>query len=190
MIAYLQGQIASVAENSLVVTTSGVGFLVGVPAPLAATCKPNDRIGLHTHLVVREDALSLYGFETQQERDTFLLLLGVSGIGPKIALAILSVLSLDAIRRAVLSEQPEVFSRVPGVGKRNAQKILIYLQGRIKGEGQEAQVLDDSDAPVLDALTSLGYSVVEAQAAVQSLPKDAPADVEERLRMALRYFSG
>lgn len=189
MIAYLEGKVLSAEETHAVILTGGVGLQVGIPAPTAARLKPGDVIALHTHLVVREDLLALYGFETKEEKDVFLLLLGVSGIGPKIALAILSVLSLDAIRRAVLAEQPEIFSRVPGVGKRNAQKILIYLQGRIRGEGISEAMLGDGDAQVLEALTALGYSVVEAQTAIQSIPADAPADVEERLRLALQFFS-
>ena len=112
------------------------------------------------------------------------------GWGRALALAILSTLSTDAIRRAVLSEQADLFGRVPGVGKRNAQKILLHLQGKIKGDGLEAVAgMSDADESVLDALTSLGYSVVEAQAALQSIPRDAPADVEERLRIALQFFS-
>jgi Holliday junction DNA helicase RuvA len=109
------------------------------------------------------------------------------------ALAILSTLSVDAIRRSVLSEQSEVFSRVPGVGKKTAQKILLHLQGRVGGGDmtfEQVAGLMDVDGEVLEALTSLGYSVVEAQAALQSIPRDAPADTEERLRLALLYFSG
>ncbi len=102
----------------------------------------------------------------------------------------LSVLSVDAIRRAVLSEQSEVFARVPGVGKKTAQKILLHLQGKISGEGlADVAGMGDADAEVLEALTSLGYSVVEAQAALQSIPRDAAKDVEERLRLALQYFN-
>jgi len=102
----------------------------------------------------------------------------------------LSVLSVDAIRRAVLSEQSEVFARVPGVGKKTAQKILLHLQGKISGEGlADVAGMGDADAEVLEALTSLGYSVVEAQAALQSIPRDAVKDVEERLRLALQYFN-
>ncbi len=127
---------------------------------------------------------------TREERDYFNLLLGVDGIGPKLALGVLSVLSPDAIRRAVFHEQAEVFSRVPGVGKKTAQKILLQLQDRIQmvpGLEPLSQI-GDLDTEVIDALTVLGYSVVEAQAAVQSIPRDASPDIEERLRLALQYF--
>lgn len=190
MIASLHGEIQTLGETSLVVRVAGVGLAVAVPAPLRARVRVGEFISLSTHLVVREDLLALYGFETDVERDMFELLLGVNGVGPRIALSIMSILSVDAIRRAVLSEQAEVFSRVPGVGKKNAQKILLHLTGKIKGEGLEmVGGLGDADESVLEVLTALGYSVVEAQAAIQSISKDAGADVETRLRLALQYFS-
>ncbi|HMN59185.1 MAG TPA: Holliday junction branch migration protein RuvA [Anaerolinea sp.] len=190
MIASIEGEITGLGESSVVVGVGGVGLQVFVPAPLRARLRVNDRVLLHTHLIVREDLLALYGFETEVERDFFVLLLGVNGVGPRIALAILSILSVDAIRRAVLSEQPEVFSRVPGVGKKNAQKILLHLQGKIKGEGIEISGgITEVDEAILEALTALGYSVVEAQSAIQAIGKDAPPDVEERLRLALQYFT-
>jgi Holliday junction DNA helicase RuvA len=165
---------------------------VNVPQALAAQARPGDRIFLHTHLIVRQDALILYGFEKPEEKQYFNLLLGVDGVGPRTALMILSTLSIDAIRRAVWSEQADIFSRVPGVGKRTAQKILLHLQDKIKTDRSGLEVaagLLDVDSEVMDALTGLGYSIVEAQAALQSIPKDASKDVEERLRLALRYFS-
>jgi len=192
MIALVQGQVASIREDHVVVLVGGIGWQVFVPAPLARSARPGHELCLYTTLIVREDALSLYGFESEQERDFFLLVLGVNGVGPRMALAMLSALTVDAMRRAVLSEQAEVFARVPGVGKKTAQKILLHLQGRV-GRDDNLQAiagLADVDGEVLEALTGLGYSVVEAQAALQSLPREAPQDVETRLRLALQYFSG
>jgi holliday junction DNA helicase RuvA len=190
MIEIIQGPVAALNEGALVVMVGGVGLQVHVPTQVRAKIRVGEHVSLHTHLVVREDLLALYGFELETERDYFILLLGVSGVGPRTALGILSILSTDAIRRAVLSEQADVFSRVPGVGKRNAQKILLHLQGKIKGDGLEAVVgVSDADEAVLEALTALGYSVVEAQTALQAIPRDAPQDVEERLRIALQFFS-
>jgi holliday junction DNA helicase RuvA len=153
--------------------------------------RPGDEVFLHTYLVVRQDALNLYGFETHEERELFLLLLGVDGIGPKSALAVLTTLSADAIRRAIFHEQPEVFTRVPGIGKKTAQKILLQLQDRIPAlSGLEpGSAISDVDTEVLGALTALGYSVVEAQSALQSIPRETPQDVEARLRAALQYFA-
>jgi len=169
----------------------GVGLLVYVPAAVKESHRPGDDVRLYTYLVVRDDSLTLYGFESQDERSLFELLLAVNGVGPRLALAVLSSLSPDAIRRAVFHEQPEVFNRVSGVGKKTAQKILLHLQDKIPAVSgiEAAEAISDVDTEVISALTALGYSVVEAQTALQSIPRDAPQDVEERLRLALQYFT-
>ena len=192
MIASLTGHVIEKDDNSIVIQIGGFGLQVRVPAGIRDEVQVGQTVSLHTYLVVRETELTLYGFPTKEEREFFILLLGVSGVGPRLALAALSTLTPDAIRRAVFNEQAAVFSQVPGVGKTTAGKILLHLKNKIKDvEGLElVAVLDDVGAEVLAALTALGYSVVEAQAALQSIPKDAPQDVEERLRIALGYFSG
>ena len=191
MIASISGSITQVDAGSLVVEVGGVGLLIYVPDPLSDQAKSGQTVFLHTYLVVRQDALSLYGFDTREGRDYFKLLLGVSGIGPRLAVTILSTLTPESIRRAVFSEQPEIFSRVPGVGTKTAQKISFSLQDKIsKDEGYEPlAAMSDADSEVMSALVALGYSVVEAQAALQSIPRDAPDEVETRLRLALVYFS-
>lgn len=191
MIASLNGRIQEITTDSLIIELAGVGLQVFVPAPVHDAARRSENIFLHTYLVVREDSLTLYGFETREGKEFFSLLLGVNGIGPRLALAILSTLSIDAIRRAVFHEQAEIFSRVPGVGKKTAQKILLHLQDRITAEiGLEpVSAFSDVDGEVMDALTALGYSVVEAQSALQSIPRDTPQEVETRLRLALQYFS-
>ena len=191
MIATLRGEIVQLEENAFVVEVGGVGLRVFVPAPLRLRKKVGEGIVLFTHLVVREDALNLYGFESQADRELFTLLLGVDGVGPRVSLSVLSTLPLETVQRAVLSEESEVLARVPGVGKKTAQKIVLYLQDRLKPEGglDKLAALSDQDGEVLAALTALGYSVVEAQTAIQSLPAEAPPDVEERLRLALQHFT-
>lgn len=191
MIAAIRGEVIGRGEDHLVVETGGIGFKVFTTQEITVRTVVGDPIFLFTHLVVREDALSLYGFETEEIRDLFVLLLGVNGVGPRIALAILSSMSPDAIRRSVISEQPDLFARVSGVGKKTAQKIILYLQGKVSGEltvSAEPGTIE-VDAQVLDALTGLGYSIVEAQAAIQSIPRGSASDVETRLRLALQYFS-
>jgi Holliday junction DNA helicase RuvA len=192
MIATLRGEIIQVEDNAIIVEVGGVGLRIFVPAPLRGRMQAGEGISLFTHLIVREDALALYGFESQAERELFTLLLGVDGVGPKVSLAVLSTLSLEAVQQAVLAEQSDVLGRVPGVGKKTAQKIVLYLHDRLKPSDSLARLtaLSDRDGEVLAALTALGYSVVEAQTAIQSLPKDAPDDIEERLRLALQYFTG
>lgn len=192
MIATLRGEIIQVEEHAFVVEVGGIGLRVFIPGPLRARMRVGEGISLYTHLVVREDALTLYGFESQSERELFTLLLGVDGVGPKVSLAVLSTLSLDTIQHAVVAEQSEVLGRVPGVGKKTAQKIVLYLHDRLKPSDTLTKLaaLSDKDGEVLAALTALGYSVVEAQTAIQSLSNDAPDDVSERLRLALQYFTG
>mgnify|MGYP000592549283 CR=1 FL=1 len=190
MIATLRGEIVQIEDNSLIVEVGGVGLRVFVPAPLRARHKTGEAAFLFTHLVVREDALTLYGFESQADRDLFNMLLGVDGVGPKVALSVLSAMTLDAVQRAVFADEGELFSRVPGVGKKTAQKIVLHLKDKLKPTDglTRLSAMSDADSEVLAALTALGYSVVEAQAAIQSLPKDAPDNTEERLRLTLQYF--
>jgi holliday junction DNA helicase RuvA len=191
MIAAIRGEVIGKGDDFLVIETSGIGFKVFTTQESAMQTVVGDPVFFFTFLVVREDALSLFGFVTEEIRDLFVLLLGVTGVGPRIALAILSTMSPDAIRRSVLAEQADLFTRVPGVGKKTAQQIIIHLQGKISGEvsiSHEPGTIE-IDAQVLDALTGLGYSIVEAQAAIQSIPRGSASDVETRLRLALQYFS-
>lgn len=190
MLATLRGEISQIEENALIVEVGGVGLRVFVPAPLRGRLKPGEAAFLFTHLVVREDALTLYGFESQGDRELFNMLLGVDGVGPKVALSVLSTMTLDAVHRAVFAEEGEILSRVPGVGKKTAQKIALHLKDKLKPTDALYKIaaMSDADSEVLAALTALGYSVIEAQAAIQSMPKDAPDDTEERLRLALGYF--
>lgn len=190
MIATLRGEVSQIEDNALILDVGGVGLRVFVPATLRVNLKAGEAAFLFTHLVVREDALTLYGFESQADRELFTILLGVDGVGPKVALSVLSTMTLDAVQRAVFADEAELLSRVPGVGKKTAQKMALHLKDKLKPTDALARVaaMSDKDSEVLAALTSLGYSVVEAQAAIQAIPKDAPDDVEERLRLALQHF--
>jgi Holliday junction DNA helicase RuvA len=190
MIATLRGEISQIEDNALIVEVAGVGLRVFVPVPLRGRMKAGEAILLYTHLVVREDSLTLYGFESQGDRELFNVLLGVDGVGPKVALSVLSTMTLDAVQRAVFADEAELLSRVPGVGKKTAQKMALHLKDKLKPTDTLAKVaaMSDADSEVLAALTALGYSVVEAQAAIQAIAKDAPDDTEERLRLALQYF--
>lgn len=192
MIATLRGEVSQIEENAIIVETGGIGLRVVVPKLLRERLKTGEAIFLYTHLVVREDAWHLFGFESQADRELFTTLLGVDGVGPRIAMAVLSTLTIDAVQRAVFNEEPDLLSRVPGVGKKTAQKLVLYLHDRLKPASglEKIASMSDTDSEVLAALTALGYSVVEAQTAIQSLPKDAPEDVEERLRLALQQFTG
>ena len=191
MIANITGRVRDVKSDQLIIEVGGVGLFVFVPDPLRQTLRVGETASLHTYLVVREDSLTLYGFATAEEREYFILLIGVNGVGPRIALATLSALNPATIRQAVVSEQPEMLTRVPGIGSKSAQRILLHLQGRIETPSELEAMTDfaDADTQVVEALVALGYSVIEAQAAVQSIPKEAPDDIEERIRVALQYFT-
>ena len=190
MISSLSGRVTHVDESSLTLEISGVGFKVSVPRPLLAEAHVGQVLSLHTYLVVRENELSLYGFVSMVARNLFVTLLGVDRVGPRLALALLSYLTPAALRAAVLSGQSSVLGKVPGVGSKTAQKIILHLTDRLSPvEGDESALqIQTSDGELLEALTGLGYTVVESQAALQSIPKDAPVELEERLKIALRYF--
>ncbi len=192
MIASIEGYIAHLGDNYLVIVVGGIGVEVFAPRTTIERLS-GERAYLQTRLIVREDSLSLYGFATEQERDLFDTFIKINGVGPKLAIMILSTLSIDNIRSAVMSERSEILTRVPGIGKKTAQKILLELKDKIAVGLDALPVGEDSfsniNADVMDALTGLGYSIVEAQTAIQSLPSDAPEDVQERIRLALGYFS-
>lgn len=196
MIRLLRGVVAARGRDYLVVdvgqAAGGVGFKVQTPEPTAARFTEGAAVFLHTYLQVREDALTLFGFEDEDELGIFELLISVSGVGPKAALSILSTLSPDALRLALANEEPALVARAPGIGKRTAEKIILELKDKIKTPASNLEALaqmTNTDAEVIDALIALGYSVVEAQRAVQKLPREA-VGVEERLRLALSQFGG
>jgi Holliday junction DNA helicase RuvA len=186
MIALIDGYVAAKSETSMVVMVGGVGLRILCPQHTLAEARPGEAIRLHTHLIVREDDLSLVGFGSEEELSLFENLMRVQGVGPRLALNVLSFMAPDALRLAIGQEQPDLLARVPGIGKKTAQKIVLELKDKIGAvevaEGLAA--LTEADAAVIDALTALGYSIVEAQRAVQALPRNV-VDVEARLRMAL-----
>ena len=192
MIASLRGVLESITKDSAVVNVGGVGFRVH---PSAAARARLNGVGqpaeFFTHLHVRENELSLYGFASEEELALFELLLSVKGVGPKVALAVLASGPPDTLRAAIANDQPDVLTRVPGVGTRTAKAIILHLKDKV-GVGLAAApvaYLTDTDAEVMSALTGLGYSVVEAQTALASLPRDPSIPLDERLRQALAYFA-
>lgn len=191
MLATLQGTVTAKGDSHLVVETGGIGFKVHVPAPLAARWGTvGRRVQLFTHLHLRENEVSLYGFETRDALSFFELLLGVSGIGPKVAIGVLSAGSVDALRSAIAGGDTDYLTRMPGIGKKTAQRIILDLRGKLeKEELVPAPPLSPADEDVIAALTSMGYSQSEAREALASVP-DQGMSVEERLLHALRYFGG
>jgi Holliday junction DNA helicase RuvA len=191
MIASIQGQVLFIGEDYLVVDVSGIGYQIYVPAVLNESIRRGEKISLFTHLVVREDSLTLFGFSDQDEINLFKELIKVNGVGPRLALETLSTHAPDVIRRAVLNKQDQVFAQVAGIGKKTAQKIILSLEDRISltDDLVISPELAGINSEVQEALLSLGYTILEAQAAMQTIPEDAPTDLESRLTIALRYFS-
>jgi Holliday junction DNA helicase RuvA len=191
MIASIQGKVASTGRDHVVIVAGGIGYKIFAPHPTLERVDPSSETFLHTVLIVREDSMTLFGFATTTEREVFEILLSVNGVGPKLALAVLSTLSIDNLRNAVIGDRADVLTRVPGIGKKTAQKVVIELKDKLKMGLDTAPVdaFDDVNSDVLDALVVLGYSIVEAQTAIQSLPIDAPKTVEDRVRLALQYFA-
>jgi Holliday junction DNA helicase RuvA len=189
MIASLHGIINSIGDDHLVVAVGGVGLRVFVPRTVLEDVGGVGRnISLKTHLIVRETELALYGFESEEDLALFELLLGVNGVGPKVALAILSTLSPELFKNAVAREEPAVLQRVPGIGKKTAERILFQLRDRLQTvSGGPVPLVSDMDADVIELLTNLGFSIVEAQTALQNVPRDVTG-VDERLQRALQYL--
>src|SRR3989344_4097105 len=166
MIAQLEGTIAGIRGNAVILMVGGVGYLVSVSAYTLGKLAGQERVLLHIHTHVREDQLALYGFLHEDELAMFELLISISGIGPKVALSILSIADTKTIRTAIVNKDPSILTRVSGVGKKTAERVIIELQNKVEAvdiEDQESALIGQD---TIEALTSLGYSVTEAREAL------------------------
>lgn len=191
MISRIRGAVLTIKPPIAVVDVHGVGFKLTCSQAALDTLDLGRNCDLHTHLIVREDDLSLYGFSSEEEVELFQVLLTVQGIGARTAIAMLSKLSPEALRDAIVQQQVETLSRVPGIGKKTAEKIVFALKNKLGGLDVAplgSMPISAVDAEVISALTSLGYSIAEAQGALASLPRDEKLDLEEKIRRALAYF--
>ena len=205
MIAYIKGEVAWIEEERIVLESGNIGYNIMMPASSFDT---QDLVGkevkIYTHLNVREDAMQLYGFLNLDELKTFRLLLGVNGIGPKAALGILSGLTTDELRFAVLSDDVKTISKAPGIGKKTAQKLILELKDKIdleevfetkqehvrETEGKmESKDENAAKKDAVDALTALGYSSTEALRAVRQTGVTQDMDVETILKLALKNMN-
>lgn len=190
MIASISGALQKIETNSLIIHVGGIGVRVHVPRTvLEDVGGAGRRITLHTFLQVREDALTLFGFETEEDLQLFEVLLGVNGVGPRVALAILGTLSPELLKSAIMREETAVLQRVPGIGKKTAERIMFHLRDKLDLDGVSAAtpLVSDVDADVIDILTGLGFSIVEAQAALQHVPREVSA-IDERVAAALQQL--
>jgi Holliday junction DNA helicase RuvA len=178
------------ATGEVLLEVGGVGYRVLVPTGALSSLAPANSAFVFTHLHVREDAMTLYAFPTRDERDTFEVLIGTTGVGPKLALAMLSVHSPNALRRAVMEDDKALLSLVPGVGPRTAARLIVELKSRLEVPDLDLTVVDGAPsarAEVRTALASLGYGPDEVRTALGGLDDDG--DVEEMLRGALKVLA-
>lgn len=193
MISSLHGRLESLGSDWVVINVNGIGFRVNLPASaLSALGARGGEVHLHTYFHLKEDGAALYGFSTPQEREFFQLLLSVSGVGPRLAMAVLSALSVEEASLAITAGNADMLTAVPGIGNKTASRLILELKDKI-GAGllavSLAQVARES-TDVIAALTSLGYSAAEAARAIATLPRDKSLGLEERIKLALQYLGG
>ena len=203
MISYIKGQLAEIEPDSIVVDVSGIGCHIFIPEQVFSKLPPiGEMVKIYTYLQVREDAMTFFGFLAKDDLHIFKLLLGVSGIGPKGALAILSVMSTDQLRFAILADDAKTLSKAPGIGIKTAKRLILELKDKIHPEevlagGREEEALQDSQAgkdsgvknEAVMALTALGYSSTEAFQALRGIEITEDMEVEQLLKIALKQMA-
>lgn len=189
MIGKLSGVIAEKSPPQVLIDVQGVGYEVDVPMSTFFNLPAlGERTSLLTHLIIREDAHVLFGFLTAEERSTFRLLIKISGVGPKMALSLLSGLSVGELAQAVSKQESGRLVKVPGIGKKTAERLLLELKGKLGPDlSAPVSVANDTQADILQALIALGYSEKEAGAALKALPPDV--GVSEGIKLAMKKLS-
>jgi Holliday junction DNA helicase RuvA len=188
-IAHLRGVVEERGTDWLIVGVGGVGVRVLAPVTtVSALAAPGREISLYTHLHLREDSLTLFGFATAEELQVFQMLIGVAGVGPKAALAILSAMGIDDLAGAVAASDVERLRRIPGIGQKTASRLVLELKNRLEAPAEAAIPASGGDEEVVSALVSLGYSQAEAAAAAAGVTNDASLTVEDKIRRALQFF--
>ena len=193
MIASLHGKLESLGSDWAIINVGGVGFQVYMPTSTLSTLgTTGEEVELHTHLYLREDNATLYGFGSAEELGLFQTLISVSGLGPKLALAMLSAMSVEQLAMAIATGSADMLTIVPGIGKKMASRLILELKEKIGAAwiAAPAAQLARENTDVLAALTSLGYSVSESSRAVATLPPSADLSLEEKIKLALQYFGG
>ena len=193
MIASLKGKLESLGSDFAVINVGGIGLQVYIPTSTLSTLgSVGGDVKLYTHLHLREDSATVYGFVSTEELELFKALINVSGLGPRMALAMLSAMDIEQLTMAIATGNAELLTGIPGIGKKMANRLVLELKDKI-GAGlitAPAAQLAEENADVLAALTSLGYSASEATRALASLPRDQELSLEEKVKLALGYFGG
>ena len=188
MISGIEGDIQSFGDGYVDVSIGGITFRVNIPNGLISDSETiGTSVSLSTSLQIRQDSLSIYGFNSSAMRDFFETLITINGVGPRLALAILSVFDSETLHTVVETEDSDSLIRVPGVGKRTANRIILELKGKIEQLTPEAQILSPDD-DVFNSLTALGYSIQEAREAIRYVP-DQSSNTEVKLRAALQFLN-
>lgn len=182
MIGHISGKVIKKSRGVLLVDVGGVGYRISIPSDTFDSLKKNSQINLWTHLSVRETAMDLYGFDTEKALEFFQLLIGVSGIGPKSALAIISLATIDTLSSAISSGDTSYLTKVSGIGKKSAEKIVLELKDKIGGDRTEEDLRDESDA--LEALHSLGYTIRQSRDALKKVGGSV-SGTSEKVKSAL-----
>ncbi len=192
MIATLEGTLEYCGIDSAIIKVGGVGVQVYLPGlTLIQLGALGDKVSLYTHLYVKEDNISLYGFASTEEVALFKNLISISGIGPKVALALLSKLSAEQLATAIISGNVDLIQQVPGIGKKMANRLVVELRDKLEREWKEAALpLAPKDSDAIAALTSLGYSLREAAQVVSSIPNSSELSLEEKVKTALQELAG
>jgi Holliday junction DNA helicase RuvA len=187
MIAALEGTVTSIHETHCILMVHGVGYKIHTPGRTLTSLTKGSETFLHTYLAVREDALELFGFEHEDERTLFELLIGISGVGPRSALGIIGLDSVSALTSAIASGNIGYLTKVSGIGKKSAEKIVLELREKVGGLTTESNetLATQGDEDVLEALVAMGYTVQTAREAVHAIPEDI-TDQSERIKYALR----
>ncbi len=200
MIAFIQGELCEVGQDTIIVACQGIGYEIQVPVSVAQSLPdPGNRVKIYTYTYVREDALGLFGFLTRDDLTVFKLLITVNGVGPKAALAILSCMTADELRFAILAEDAKAISKAPGIGPKTAKRMIIELKDKLDLESMidnhgdsSTYVAGNAEAAasvrdeVIMALTALGYSNTEAVCAVRAVSGADEMDSETLLKQALK----
>ena len=191
MIATLEGTLEHCGIDSAVIRVGGVGIQVYVPSlTLSRLGVIGDKVSLYTHLYVKEDNISLYGFASSEEVALFKNLISISGIGPRVALALLSKLSAEQLATAIISGNVALIEQVPGIGKKMANRLVVELRDKLEREWKEAALpLAPEDSDAIAALTSLGYSLREVTQVVSSIPNSSELSLEGKVRTALQELA-
>lgn len=184
MIGSIKGKISHKAGNYIILETNNIGYKVFLPLVFLLPLKLNQDLNLFIHTYVREDQLTLYGFQTLPELEFFELLLTVSGVGPKSALGIMSLASLDMIKSAIRSEDPSVFTKVSGIGRKTAERVIVELKEKLKEEST-SQPMAQQHSDAMDALVALGYSQQEARDALKAIPSEV-TNLQAKVKLALK----